>query len=181
MPELGVDAALAAAELTRLRGRPAPPRWAAVAAGFDDLRQPHAAAYARWRQAEALVDLGAPGRATAPLRAARDAAAALGARPLLREVASLAARERLDLDPAADGSPGRARDPFGLTPREREVLTHLVEGRTNRQIARALVVTEKTVGAYVSAILSKLGVANRGEAADLARRSGLPPATPLAG
>jgi len=181
VPELGVDAALAAAELTRLRGRPAPQRWAAVAAGFDDLRQPYPAAYARWRQAEALVDLGAPGRAATPLRAARDAAAALGARPLLREVAALTARERLDLDPAPAGSPGRARDPFGLTPREREVLTHLVEGRTNRQIARALVVTEKTAGAYVSAILAKLGVANRGEAADLARRSGLPPAAPLAG
>jgi len=64
-----------------------------------------------------------------------------------------------------------ARDP--LTPREREVLRLLAGGLSNRLIARELVLSEKTVKAHVSAILAKLGVADRTQAALHAVHHGL--------
>ncbi len=68
----------------------------------------------------------------------------------------------------------RTRDnPAGLTPRELEVLTHLVQGLRNAQIAQRLVVSEKTVDHHVSAVLRKLGVSSRGEASAEATRLGL--------
>jgi len=63
------------------------------------------------------------------------------------------------------------RDP--LTPREHEVLRALARGLSNRLIARELVLSEKTVKAHVSAILAKLGVADRTQAALHAVQHGL--------
>jgi two-component system, NarL family, response regulator LiaR len=60
-----------------------------------------------------------------------------------------------------------------LTPREREVLQLVVEGYANKQIARRLRITEKTVKTHVSSILQKLGVPDRTAAAVLAIRQGL--------
>jgi DNA-binding NarL/FixJ family response regulator len=60
-----------------------------------------------------------------------------------------------------------------LTARERQVLTELARGRSNREIARALTLSEKTVKTHVSAILTKLGVQDRTQAALYAVRSGL--------
>jgi DNA-binding NarL/FixJ family response regulator len=57
-----------------------------------------------------------------------------------------------------------------LTAREREVLSELAKGRSNREIARALNVSEKTVKAHVSSVLAKLGVQDRTQAALLAVR-----------
>jgi DNA-binding NarL/FixJ family response regulator len=57
-----------------------------------------------------------------------------------------------------------------LTEREREVLAELARGRSNREIARVLGVSEKTVKAHVSSILAKLGVQDRTQAALLAVR-----------
>ena len=64
-------------------------------------------------------------------------------------------------------------DPARLTPRERQVLAEVGRGRSNREIARALGLAEKTVKAHVSAILAKLGVQDRTQAAVYAVRAGL--------
>lgn len=60
-----------------------------------------------------------------------------------------------------------------LTEREREVLAELARGRSNREIARGFVLSEKTVKTHVSNILMKLGVADRTQAALYAQRHGL--------
>lgn len=70
---------------------------------------------------------------------------------------------------SGDSRPGAA----DLTARERDVLAELARGRSNREIARELSLSEKTVKTHVSAILGKLGVADRTQAALHAVRAGL--------
>ncbi|MFZ0186709.1 MAG: response regulator transcription factor [Streptosporangiaceae bacterium] len=65
---------------------------------------------------------------------------------------------------------GQNRGLDALTAREREVLAELAKGRSNREIARALNVSEKTVKAHVSSVLAKLGVQDRTQAALFAVR-----------
>ena len=65
-----------------------------------------------------------------------------------------------------------------LTEREVEVLKLVARGRTNQEIAEELVVSERTVGAHVSNILSKLHLANRTQAALFALRTGLTDLSP---
>jgi DNA-binding NarL/FixJ family response regulator len=60
-----------------------------------------------------------------------------------------------------------------LTARERDVLAAIAQGRANRQIARELGMSEKTVKTHVSAILAKLGVQDRTQAALYAVRTGI--------
>jgi len=69
------------------------------------------------------------------------------------------------------GNSGGAGGIDSLTGREREVLAEIAKGRSNREIARALTVSEKTVKAHVSAVLAKLGVQDRTQAALLAVRN----------
>jgi DNA-binding NarL/FixJ family response regulator len=63
-------------------------------------------------------------------------------------------------------------EPRSLTARESQVLALLAEGRSNREIARALALSEKTVKTHVSSILMKLGLADRTQAALYAVRQG---------
>jgi len=73
---------------------------------------------------------------------------------------------------AQEQTPGTGRG-NQLTEREREVLTLIADGRSNREIARALVLSEKTVKTHVSNILMKLDVADRTQAALWAVRNGV--------
>lgn len=68
-----------------------------------------------------------------------------------------------------------------LTPREREVITLVAEGRTNREIGKRLGVAERTARTHVSNILAKLGLASRTQAAMWAVREGLVDAAGTAG
>ena len=68
------------------------------------------------------------------------------------------------------GTPSPVAGLDALTSREREVLAELTKGRSNREIARTLGVSEKTVKAHVSSVLAKLGVQDRTQAALLAVR-----------
>ena len=70
------------------------------------------------------------------------------------------------------GGAGSSSGSSGLTEREGDVLRELAQGRSNREIARALVVSEKTVKTHVSNILLKLGVQDRTQAALWAVRNG---------
>ncbi|UYQ61388.1 response regulator [Streptomyces peucetius] len=74
----------------------------------------------------------------------------------------------------ADDDPGSGTGRGGsLTEREREVLALIADGRSNREIARALVLSEKTVKTHVSNILMKLDLADRTQAALWAVRHGM--------
>jgi NarL family two-component system response regulator LiaR len=65
------------------------------------------------------------------------------------------------------------KEPYGLTSREREVLTLVAQGKSNADIARQLFVTAKTVKYHLTSIFTKLGVHNRTEAAAYALTHGL--------
>jgi DNA-binding CsgD family transcriptional regulator len=75
--------------------------------------------------------------------------------------------------PARGERAERPRAPFGLTGRELEVLRLVASGRTNREIAAALFVTQRTAATHLTHILAKLGVESRTEAAAWAVRYGL--------
>lgn len=72
-----------------------------------------------------------------------------------------------------EGSPISPKLPETLTAREMEVLSMLALGKTNREIAGELFVTERTVKFHVSSILGKLNASNRTEAVSIATRQGL--------
>jgi DNA-binding CsgD family transcriptional regulator len=125
-------------------------QWRAAVDAWDALVAPYEAALA-----------ALPGDA----RAAAEAFAAL-TRLEARAAAAAFARERAAAGRTVPRGPrGATRaDPDGLTVREREVLALLARGRTNRQIAHALVLSEKTVDHHVSALLRKLDASTRTEA-----------------
>ncbi len=78
--------------------------------------------------------------------------------------------EQLGATTTADGA---APLPAGLTAREVEVLAAVATGQTNRQVADALVLSEKTIARHLSNIFVKLDVATRTEAAAFAFQHGL--------
>ena len=77
---------------------------------------------------------------------------------------------KLMQDIAQDKSPGPGQ---GLTQRELEVLQHIARGMSNKEIAEALVLSEKTVKTHVSNVLQKLHLADRTQAALYAGKEGL--------
>lgn len=183
-------------ELTRALGQSEPASWARAIEIWELNGHPYPAAYARLRLAEALFSERARAAgAEKALQAAHASTAALGALPLLSEIGRLANRagiplsrapkslmvppmqhvsppnpkprqEHRDLGAAFTGA-GRLAS---LTMREISVLQEVAEGRSNRQIARQLFISEKTVSVHVSHILAKLGVRTRVQAAALMYR-----------
>jgi DNA-binding CsgD family transcriptional regulator len=145
--------------------------WQRAAQACADAELAWDEAYAWWRAAEALAkDPTARTPAAAALRRAHEIAVDLQAAPLLADVEALAQSARVSLAAIDESPPPETEALPGLTPREREILAHIVAGRTYGEIARELVLSEKTVSVHVSHLLRKTGTANRVELAQLARR-----------
>lgn len=136
-------------------------RWREAAAAWETIGCPYEAA-------EARSDSDDP----TDLRGALETLERLGAQPLAARV-----RQRLRQLGVRDVPKGpwraTAANPAGLTPRQTDVLELLDIGLTDAQIAERLFISPKTAGHHVSAILSKLEVSSRTEAAHVARQRGL--------
>ncbi len=115
------------------------------------LEAPYEAARTRVLLGRVCTEHGDHDGAALELEAARASFEELGARADL---------ERLE---SSSGAPA-SRNAHGLSPRELEVLRHLATGRTNRAIASALVLSERTVDRHVSNVYAKLGVSSRAAA-----------------
>jgi DNA-binding NarL/FixJ family response regulator len=86
---------------------------------------------------------------------------------LTRAVRDLADGKRIvspSVGESREPGPRRETGPDSLTEREREVMGFIGRGRSNRDIAQELVISEKTVKNHIRAIYEKLGVASRAEA-----------------
>jgi len=117
----------------------------------------------RLERARSMVASGGRAEAAAVLAEAADLAGELAHAPLRREVSRFAEASGLV---SASGSEAADSPRLGeLTARERQVLELLAEGLSNGQIAQRLFISVKTASVHVSAILRKLGVTSRTEAA----------------
>jgi DNA-binding CsgD family transcriptional regulator len=135
-----------------------------------------------WRHAAALwTDLGCPYEAAlalggsdseADLRRALNELQRLGARPAA-QITARRLRERGIRDVPRGPHAATTANPGALTSRELEVVALLACGLRNGEIAQRLVLSTRTVEHHVSAILGKLGVRSRAEAAAAALRLGL--------
>jgi DNA-binding CsgD family transcriptional regulator len=115
---------------------------------WQDLEAPYETARVRVLIGLACAALADEDAAALELEAARAVFAELGAMPDVARVDSLA-------------RPAAARKPHGLTPRELEVLRLVAAGKTNKEIAAELVVSERTIDRHVSNIFRKLRVGSR--------------------
>jgi DNA-binding CsgD family transcriptional regulator/tetratricopeptide (TPR) repeat protein len=171
---LGVDGrgwlARAEAELRRTAGDNDPANWRAEIETFGPAFA-YETARGRWRLAEALAEAGDRDEAQRQWQLAAATADELGAARLRAALADLGRRARLGAGSrAVPGSPLAS-----LTNRELEVLRSLAVGRTNREIAAELFISDKTVSVHVSNILAKLGAGSRTAAAAIAHDNGLRP------
>jgi ATP/maltotriose-dependent transcriptional regulator MalT len=126
---------------------------------WRELDAPYDAARARVLVAQACSALGDDDTAALELDAARDTFFRLGARPDLARLDALTTK--------------RGRTEHGLTARELEVLRLVARGRSNREIAGALVISERTVARHVQNIFAKLGVSSRASASVFAAEHNL--------
>ena len=131
----------------------------------------------RWRE------LGADYNASKACVLLASAYEALGDADAARRELDAAATvfDRLGAVPDARGvveSRGRRRQPGGLTEREVEVLALVASGRSNRDVAAELSISQKTVARHLSNIFTKLGASTRTEAAAYAFEHGLAPPAP---
>lgn len=125
---------------------------------WHDVQAPYEAARSCVLLGRSYHSLGDDETAGAELRAARDTFERLGASIDLDEVAELLGDRTL---------------PGGLTAREAQVLRLVASGKTNREVAEELVLSEKTIARHLSNIFSKLDVSTRTEAAAFAFEQGL--------
>jgi DNA-binding CsgD family transcriptional regulator len=139
------------------------PELRAATRAWRTLRMPHEAARAAVMVGLACAALGDHNAAALEFENARATFAELDARPDLA---------RLD---ALIGPPQPAGDAAGLSDREREVLMQLAAGRTNREVASVLHISQHTVGRHVENIFTKLGVTSRAAATARAYELGLIP------
>ncbi|GAA0809132.1 ATP-binding protein [Spirilliplanes yamanashiensis] len=153
-----------AAQVAAALGDAGPDAWRAAVAAWRADGQVHPLAAALVSLAESCAAHGDRPGAAAALQEAAELAGGLAAAPLLDRAATLG--RRLGLRPRA------AADEL-LTAREREVLRLVAEGHSNGRIAERLFISPKTASVHVSRIIAKLEVANRVEAAAVARRLGL--------
>jgi DNA-binding CsgD family transcriptional regulator len=161
-PLLGAAAAYANGSIALADGDPRGALTAlrAAAAIWQALNDPHDAARARVLIGVCCRTLGDAEACDLELDAARDVFEQLGARPDVARVDAL----RRDARSSGAG---------GLTAREVQVLRHIAKGETNRAIAAALRISEKTVARHVSNIFLKLNVANRAAATSFAHEQGI--------
>ncbi len=122
------------------------------------LEDPYAAGLAQAAIGRALLALGDESSARVELEAARAVLTGLGATPAAEHIVRL-------LAPPATSAPTSGGHPGGLSDREVEVLRLVAVGRSNQQIADALVISERTVARHLSNIFTKLGVGSRTAAA----------------
>lgn len=113
-----------------------------------------------------LLKTGDPHELLAAVHAVADGAAFLSPRVAARVIATL------DTERLGQAADARSRV-ASLSDREREVLALVAAGLSNAEIGRRLFLVEGTVKAYVSALLARLGVRNRVQAAVLAFQAGL--------
>ncbi|WP_255324769.1 LuxR family transcriptional regulator [Terracoccus sp. 273MFTsu3.1] len=158
------DLAIAAAHRARLAGRPAIGEWHQALYLAEQFGR-HTALGPHLELARALLTGGHRDDGKEQLVRLWHTAHAIGAGWLEQQAALSARKHRVPLPLARSDAGPLDR----LTPREQEVLEVLATGATDRAIAAALFITEKTASAHVGRILTKLGVTNRGQAAAIAR------------
>jgi DNA-binding NarL/FixJ family response regulator len=129
-----------------------------AARAWQSLSMPYEAARTAVAVGVACAAMGDGVAASLELDNARAVFAELGARPDLERLAALAG---LGDGRSASAATDRGA---GLSPREREVLAELAAGKTNREIAETLVISQHTVGRHVESIFTKLDVTSRAAA-----------------